>query len=122
LKAIDIQAQCPVEFSELAVGQFASKAIIANNLPNNLPIFPLHIALVVASSGTPFGEGDVFLFTKREQFHIDKLGTVVRVDPYEWKREQLLCPLEGSNDSFLTTTQEWKALGPPWAIFVRVNV
>lgn len=65
VKAIHLDPQRPIAFRELAVGVFSLETIIANHLPNNLSVFLLHIALIVAASGTPSGEGEVFLFTKR---------------------------------------------------------
>ena len=113
LKTIHIDPQRPIEFVELSIGEQALEAVIANHLPDNLPVFLLDIALIVAASRTPSGEGNLFLFTKSQQLHIDKLGAVVRVDPQERKREQLLYSLESSDDGFLTSVEKWKALGPP---------
>ena len=113
LKTIDIDPQRAIEFGELSIGEQALEAIIANHLPDNLPVFLLYIALIIAASRTPSGEGDLFLFTKSQQLHIDKLGSVVRVDPQERKREQLLCSLESSDDGRLSPVEERKALGPP---------
>ena len=87
--------------------------VIANHLPDNLPVLLLDIALIVAASRTPSSEGDLFLFTKSQQFHIDKLGSVVRVDPQERKREQVLYSLEGSDDGRFSPVEERKSLGPP---------
>ncbi len=39
LKTVDIQAQRTVEFGELSIGEFAHEAIIADHLPDNLPVF-----------------------------------------------------------------------------------
>ncbi len=66
LKTVDVDPQRPVEFSELAIGQQALEAIIANHLPHDLPVLLLHVALIVASSRTPSREGEMLLFTKRQ--------------------------------------------------------
>ena len=72
-----------------------------------------HKTLIVAAPRTPSGEGELFLFTKRQQLRIDKLGSVVRVDAQERKREQLLGSLESNNNGRLSSVEERKAFGPP---------
>ena len=113
MKTIHIDPQRPIEFGELSIGEQALEAIIAHHLPDNLPVFLLDIALIIATSRTPSGEGELFLFTKSQQLHIDKLGSVVRVDPQERKREQVLYSLEGSDDGRFSPVEERKSLGPP---------
>jgi hypothetical protein len=80
LKTIHRDPQRPIEFGELSIGEFAHEAIIADHLPDNLPVFLLDIALIVAAPRTPSGEGELFLFTESQQLCIDKLGSVVRID------------------------------------------
>ena len=46
LKTIHIDPQCPIEFGELPIGQFTNEAVIANDLPDDLPILLFYIALV----------------------------------------------------------------------------
>ncbi len=112
LKAVDIQAQGSVQFGELSVRQFADKAIIADHLPHNLPILLLHITLVIALSGTSPGEGNVCLFTKSQQFDIDKLRAIVRVKAEHRERKQVLGALEGCDDHLLTSVEQRQAFGP----------
>jgi hypothetical protein len=61
---IHIDPQRSVEFGQLAIGQLTREAIIANHLPNNLAVFLLDLALIVALARASSGTGDVLLFTK----------------------------------------------------------
>ncbi len=65
LKTVDIHAQRPLEFSELTIGEFADEAIIADDLPHDLPIFLLNVTLVVTAPRPSSGKDDVLLFAKR---------------------------------------------------------
>jgi hypothetical protein len=76
-----------------------------------LPVFLLHRALIIASSRTPSGEGEVLLFTKGEQFPMDTLGSVLRIDAHKRKGEQRLCRLEGSDDWHLFPIEKRMAQG-----------
>ncbi len=70
LKTVDVDPQCPVEFGELVIGQLAREEIIANHLPNDLPVLLFHVALIVASSRTPSCESEPLLFTKRKPLNV----------------------------------------------------
>ena len=96
LEAIHIHAQGPVEFGQLSVREFSRETIIANHLPDNLSILLLHVALIGASSGTSPGEGDLCLLTKSQQFQVNKLSSVIGVEPQDGKRKQRLRSLECS--------------------------
>ena len=53
LKAIDIQAQRPVEFGELPIGIFAGQAIVAYHLAHNRPILLLQNTGRFSGTGVP---------------------------------------------------------------------
>jgi len=91
---IHIHPQRSVEFDQLSVCEFSPETIITNHLPDNLSILLLHVALIVASSRTPSGKGDLFLLTKSQQFQVNKLSSVVGVDSQDGERKQRLRSLE----------------------------
>src|SRR6266568_961745 len=112
LKTIDIDPQRPVQFGQLSVARFSSEAIIADHLAHNLPVLLFDVALIVASSRTSSGKGDVFLLTENQQLHVDKLCSVVCVDAQQRKGKKLLGSLECSNDRLLTTIEKWETFCP----------
>lgn len=63
-------------------------------------------------SGTSEGYGELLLFTKGEQFDIDKLASIIRINPLHGKGKQVLSAFEGSNDRLLTFIEQRKAFGP----------
>src|SRR2546421_8149077 len=112
LKTIDIHPQRPVELRQLSVGEFSREAIIADHLPNNLPVLLLHVTLIIAASWAPEGYGDLLLFTKGEQVGIDKLRSIIRVNAQDRKGEQVLSAFQRSNDCLLAFVEQRKAFSP----------
>src|SRR5260370_6834993 len=85
LKAIDIYPQRPIEFRQLSVGKFSSEAVIADHLADNLPIFLLHIALIVTLARASASKSDVFLLTVGRQLHVNELSSIIRIDTQQRK-------------------------------------
>jgi hypothetical protein len=54
----------------------------------------------------------VFLFAKGQQFHVNKLRSVVRVDSQQRKRKEKLGSLEGSDNCLLASMEKWEAFRP----------
>jgi hypothetical protein len=86
----------------LPIRLFPNEAIIADHLTNDGSVFLFNKTLIVFQIRASPREGDVFLFAIGDQHFIDKLATVIGIDPQDRKGEERACPLEGSEDRFLT--------------------
>src|SRR5439155_11168663 len=67
---------------------------------------------VVLVANPPAGEGELLARAVRQQFFVDELTAVVRVDPQYGKREQPTRPLQCMHDAVLGSVQKRQALRP----------
>ena len=65
------------------------------------PFFCEGIALIVFQIRATPREGDLFLFAVGDQHFIDKLPTVIGINPEDWKREEHPPSLDGSQHRLL---------------------
>jgi len=112
LEAIDIQAQGPVQFLQLLEGVFPNKAIIAYHLTDDRSIFLLHKTLIIFHAWASPCERQVFALTIRHYQVIDKLSSIVCVNPKQRKWEETPCALNGRENRFLALIEERKTFGP----------
>ena len=80
MKAIDRQAQRPVDLAELIIGLHSHQASTAHRLAYHGSILLLNMALVVLDPWAPTCKSQVFLFTIREQFLIEELRAAIGVN------------------------------------------
>ncbi len=96
----------------MPVSKLSSEAIIADDLANDLPIFLLYIALIVALARASSRKRDLFLFAVGRQFHVNKFSSIIRINPQEGKRQKLSCSLQCGDDYLLTAPQQGETFCP----------
>ena len=84
----------------------------ADELPYNRAIFLFDKAGVVLVADPPAGEGELLTRTVRQQFFVDELTAVVRVDAQYRKGKQPTRPLQRVHDAVLGSVQKRQALRP----------
>ena len=90
---------------------FSTSCIFGCDLPS-AETAHLDKALISFLIGPPSGKGDLFLFTIGYHDLIDELSAVIGINPQNGKREELACPLEGSQHRLLAPMQEGEAFRP----------
>ena len=86
LEEIDVQPHGSIQLGQLAIGTLTFEAVVADELPYNRAIFLFDKAGVVLVADPPAGEGELLTRPVRQQFFVDELTAVVRVDPQYGKR------------------------------------
>src|SRR5712692_6501525 len=112
LKEVHIQAHRPIQLGQLAIGALTFETIVANKLSNNgtIPLFDKTLVVLVADPSTR--ERDLLAGAVGQQFLVDELTAVIRVDPEYWKGEQPACLIERLHHAVLAAVQQCKAFRP----------
>jgi hypothetical protein len=80
LKAIDHQAECPVNLAELLKRLHPYESHTANRLAYHGSVLLLDMALIVFDPWAPAREGQLFLFTIAYYLRIEELGAAIGVN------------------------------------------
>ena len=88
------------------------EAIIAHHLTHHDPILLFHITLIVLLSWTSSGEGDMFTRTIGDDFLVDELRAIIRIQAQDGKGEEGASVLQRGKHRILAFLQERQALGP----------
>src|SRR6185312_8788477 len=83
-------------------------------LTHNIPVLLLDETLVVleAGAGAPSREGELFLLTIGEQQFIDKLSSIIRIQPQQREGKALPCLLQRLQNRLLALIQQRHAFSP----------
>jgi len=111
-----------VDEVELGGGRWTRITVVADQLPDNAPVFLLDRGLVVLVVGPTPGEGELFVPTVPQETGVEERAPVIRIDVEEREREAFAEGLEGGQDGKLALVRDGCALRPPLAMSVASSV
>jgi hypothetical protein len=113
LEAIDVEAQCSIQFFELVVGSFSHQAVIAHHLAHHRSILLFDETLVIFHARASSREGEVFLLTIGHHCLIEEFRAIIGMHAEHGKREQALGMLDGSQNALRALREQGETFGPP---------
>lgn len=112
LEKIDIEPESPIKLGQLPKRQQAIIAVLAYGLPYYRTVFLLNEALIILSMSTPSGECNLLSPAVFEHIFVDKLASVVRIQPKYWEGQHLPQLVDSLYDSLTASMQQWKTFSP----------
>ena len=112
LEEVHVQPHRPIQLGQLTIGALTFEPVVPDQLPNDRAIFLFDPGLVIFVADPSASEGDLPNVTIRQQFFVDELTAVIRIDAEYREGEQATRLLERVHHAVLTTVQQRQALRP----------